>query len=91
MTAGPATTLVLVRHGESNVTVNRVIGGYRSCSGLSGLGRRQADRLRERLATTLELTADVLISSNFAARHRDRRGDRAGVGQSGDRDRSWLR
>jgi probable phosphoglycerate mutase len=59
------TTLVLVRHGESNVTVNRVIGGYRSCSGLSELGRRQADRLRERLATTQELTADVLISSNF--------------------------
>jgi probable phosphoglycerate mutase len=61
---GP-TTLVLVRHGESNVTVNRVIGGYRSCSGLSELGRLQADRLRERLATTLELSADVLISSNF--------------------------
>jgi probable phosphoglycerate mutase len=59
------TTLVLVRHGESNVTVNRVIGGYRSCTGLSELGRRQADRLRERLATTLELTADVLLSSNF--------------------------
>ena len=65
MTSETPTTLVLVRHGESNVTVNRVIGGYRSCSGLSELGRRQADRLRERLATTLELTADVLISSNF--------------------------
>ena len=65
MTAETPTTLVLVRHGESNVTVNRVIGGYRSCSGLSELGRRQAERLRERLATTLELNADVLISSNF--------------------------
>ncbi len=61
----PATTLVLIRHGESNVTVNRVIGGYRTCSGLSDLGRQQADRLRERLARTGELTADVLISSNF--------------------------
>ncbi len=59
------TSLVLIRHGESNVTVNRVIGGYRTCSGLSELGRRQADRLRERLATTRELGADVLISSNF--------------------------
>ncbi|HUS42846.1 MAG TPA: histidine phosphatase family protein [Ilumatobacteraceae bacterium] len=59
------TTLVLVRHGESNVTVNRVIGGHRTCSGLSDLGRRQADRLRERLATTRELAADVLISSSF--------------------------
>jgi probable phosphoglycerate mutase len=66
VTSDAPTTLVLVRHGESNVTVNRVIGGYRSCSGLSELGRRQADRLRERLATTRELTADVLLSSNFA-------------------------
>lgn len=65
MTTETPTTLVLVRHGESNVTVNRVIGGYRSCSGLSDLGRLQVDRLRERLATTRELTADILISSNF--------------------------
>jgi probable phosphoglycerate mutase len=65
VTSDAPTTLILVRHGESNVTVNRVIGGHRSCSGLSDLGRRQADRLRERLATTRELTADVLISSNF--------------------------
>lgn len=60
------TTLVLIRHGESNVTVNRVIGGHRTCSGLSGLGRRQAERLRDRLLTTGELVPDVLISSNFA-------------------------
>jgi len=59
------TRLVLIRHGESNVTVNRVIGGHRSCSGLSDLGRRQADRLRERLAATGELAPDVLITSNF--------------------------
>jgi len=59
------TRLVLIRHGESNVTVNRVIGGHRSCSGLSDLGRQQADRLRERLATTGELSADVLIASNY--------------------------
>ena len=63
MTAPTPTTLVLIRHGESNVTVNRVIGGYRTCSGLSELGRRQADRLRDRLATTGELAADVLIAS----------------------------
>jgi probable phosphoglycerate mutase len=61
----PPTTLVLIRHGESNVTVNRVIGGYRTCSGLSELGRLQAERLRQRLESTGELTADVLISSNF--------------------------
>ena len=60
-----ATTLVLVRHGESNVTVKRVIGGHRTCNGLSQLGRRQAERLGERLAATGELTPAVLISSNF--------------------------
>jgi probable phosphoglycerate mutase len=59
------TRLVLIRHGESNVTVNRVIGGHRTCSGLSDLGRRQADRLRRRLAETDELVPDVLIASNF--------------------------
>jgi probable phosphoglycerate mutase len=60
-----STTVVLIRHGESNVTVNRVIGGHRTCSGLSDLGRRQAERLRERLTSTGELPADVLIASNF--------------------------
>lgn len=57
---------MLIRHGESNVTVNRVIGGHRSCSGLSDLGREQAERLRDRFATTGELRPDVLIASNFA-------------------------
>ncbi|MGB0111599.1 MAG: histidine phosphatase family protein [Ilumatobacteraceae bacterium] len=61
----PSTNLVLVRHGESNVTVNRVIGGHRTCSGLSPLGRTQAQRLAERLERTGELTADALIASNF--------------------------
>jgi probable phosphoglycerate mutase len=61
----PPTTLVLIRHGESNVTVNRVIGGFRSCDGLSDLGRRQVQRLAERLATTGELAPDVLVASNF--------------------------
>lgn len=59
------TTLVLIRHGESNVTVDRVIGGYRTCSGLSPLGLDQAARLRDRLAATGELDVDVLIASNF--------------------------
>lgn len=63
--SGP-TRLVLVRHGESNVTVSRTIGGHRTCSGLSGLGRVQCERLRDRLAETGELLADHLVSSNFA-------------------------
>ncbi len=56
---------MLIRHGESNVTVNRIIGGHRTCNGLSELGRQQARRLRERLAGTRELSPDVLIASNF--------------------------
>jgi probable phosphoglycerate mutase len=55
-----------VRHGESNVTVNRTIGGHRTCSGLSPLGRRQSERLRARLAETGELVADHLVSSSYA-------------------------
>lgn len=61
-----STRLVLVRHGESQVTVDRVIGGHRSCSGLSELGRRQSERLRDRLVETKELDGGVLISSEFA-------------------------
>lgn len=44
------TRLLVVRHGESNVTVNRQIGGPLTCSGLSDLGRQQAQRLRDRIA-----------------------------------------
>ena len=43
------TTLVLVRHGQSRVTVDRVVGGPKTCTGLSDLGRAQAAALRDRL------------------------------------------
>lgn len=46
------------------VTVNRVIGGRRTCSGLSELGRLQTARLRDRLADA-DLAVDVLLSSDF--------------------------
>ncbi len=61
----PATTLVFVRHGESNTTVARRIGGHRTCTGLSPLGVRQTARLCERLTGTGELDGAVLMSSNF--------------------------
>jgi probable phosphoglycerate mutase len=57
-----ATRLILVRHAESNVTVSGVVGGELTCTGLSDLGFRQAERLRERLARE-GTTADVLLSS----------------------------
>lgn len=59
------TRLVLVRHGESNVTVNRIIGGPRTCNGLSDLGRQQAERLRQRWMANAEFQPDVLIASQY--------------------------
>ena len=60
------TRLVLVRHGESVVTVNQVIGGHRTCTGLSPLGRAQSERLRDRLERTGEFEGAELLSSHFA-------------------------
>jgi 2,3-bisphosphoglycerate-dependent phosphoglycerate mutase len=57
--------VVLVRHGESQVTVDRVIGGHRSCSGLSDLGRTQANRLRDRLMASGDLRHAVLVSTHY--------------------------
>jgi probable phosphoglycerate mutase len=59
------TRIVLVRHGESRATVDRVIGGPIGCKGLTDLGRRQAELLRDRLARTGELLPDVLLASTL--------------------------
>jgi probable phosphoglycerate mutase len=59
------TRLIYVRHGESNTTVARVIGGPRSCSGLSPLGVQQAERLRDRWKSAPEFVPDVIIASQF--------------------------
>jgi probable phosphoglycerate mutase len=59
------TRLVLIRHGESVSTVERRIGGVRTCGGLSPLGRKQAEALAARLARTGEIQADLLVSSTI--------------------------
>ena len=60
------TRLILIRHGESDVTVRRVIGGPSTCNGLSELGRRQSERLRDRFTETDELgDATHLYSSAY--------------------------
>lgn len=59
------TRLTLVRHGESQVTVRRVIGGPRTCSGLSDLGHSQAQALHDRLARTAEIAATHLVASAY--------------------------
>lgn len=63
--AGSPTRLVLVRHGESRTSVARTIGGTRTCTGLSELGRRQCERLAIRLGETGELTGAVLYASDY--------------------------
>ena len=60
------TRLVLVRHGEAQCHVDQVVGGARGCTGLSDLGRRQAEALCRRLERTGELAdADVLYASTL--------------------------
>ncbi len=46
--SGGTTRLLLVRHGESQAQVDRVVGGPTGCSGLSDLGRRQVRALARR-------------------------------------------
>ena len=61
--------MVLVRHGESNVTVEQRLSSALTCTGLSDLGRRQAERLRDRLAASSDIAAPDglhLYSSAFA-------------------------
>ena len=60
------TRLVLVRHGEAQAHVDKILAGERSCRGLSDLGRRQAAALRDRLKRTGELgTVDALYASTL--------------------------
>lgn len=55
------TNLYLIRHGESISAVKHIIGNL----GLTELGVTQAEHLRDRLAGTGEIAADVLISSTL--------------------------
>jgi probable phosphoglycerate mutase len=57
------TNLVLIRHGEAEANVRRIVGGRRGDTGLTARGVVQAERLRDRLAATSEIAADVLLAS----------------------------
>jgi len=63
--ASVTTRLLLVRHGESMVTVKRIVGGAASCTGLSDLGRAQAERLRDRFGAGHEPAVDRIVSSTM--------------------------
>ena len=65
MSSGERTRLLLIRHGESEVTVKQIIGGDLSCTGLSPLGHRQAEALGARWARGHEPDVDVLWASTL--------------------------
>lgn len=55
------THLYLIRHGQALTEVDGIMNDY----GLTKLGVRQAECLRDRLIGTGEIAADVLIASTF--------------------------
>jgi len=62
------TRIVLVRHGESRAQAERFVGGHTGCTGLSDLGRRQVEALRDRLAASGELAGAAALYSSVMAR-----------------------
>jgi len=57
------THIYLIRHGEAYSNVEPIIGGMNGDKGLTPLGIAQAESLRDRLAASGEIRADVLIAS----------------------------
>lgn len=57
--------LVLVRHGDAHAGFHGVIGGRTGCLGLTDLGHTQAEALRDHLAATGRVRADVLVASEL--------------------------
>jgi probable phosphoglycerate mutase len=55
--------LILIRHGDALAGFHGPIAGPTGCRGLTALGRRQAEALRDYLAATDRIHADVLVTS----------------------------
>ncbi|HMJ78930.1 MAG TPA: histidine phosphatase family protein [Iamia sp.] len=55
--------LILVRHGDAHAGFHGPIAGPTGCRGLTPLGRRQAEALRDHLRSTGRVQADVLVAS----------------------------
>lgn len=62
------TRVVLIRHGEAQSAVEQRVGGHSGCNGLSDLGRRQAEALRDRLARSGELRDVTALYSSVLPR-----------------------
>ncbi len=61
-----ATRLVLVRHGESAAQAGGFLAGHDACTGLSDLGRSQAQALADRLASGELGAVDALYASEMS-------------------------
>lgn len=66
--ASPNTRLVIIRHGESEAQLRQIISGHDTCTGLSDLGRSQAELLRDRLVRTGELGAVGAVFTSILPR-----------------------
>lgn len=55
--------LILVRHGDAHAGFHGVVGGRTGCTGLTDLGRMQAEALRDRFAGADATPVDALVSS----------------------------
>jgi probable phosphoglycerate mutase len=60
--AADRTRLLLVRHGRAGAGDEGIIAGAKGCTGLSNLGRQQAEALRDRLASA-DTEVDVVLTS----------------------------
>jgi probable phosphoglycerate mutase len=63
-----ATRIVLVRHGEAECNLNHIIGGPKGCTGLTDLGRFQANALADRLYESGELRQATALYSSVLPR-----------------------
>ena len=63
-----ATRIVLVRHGEAECNLNRIIGGPKGCTGLTPLGRIQVAALADRLYESGELRQATALYSSVLPR-----------------------
>ena len=66
--ASGVSRIVLVRHGEAQCNLNRVVGGRKGCTGLTDLGRRQVAALADRLYDTGELRRATALYSSVLPR-----------------------
>jgi broad specificity phosphatase PhoE len=60
--------LVLVRHGEAACNVDGVVGGLTGCRGLTAVGVKEAEALRDRLVASRELAAVTAVYASVLPR-----------------------